>query len=254
MKAAIIIPARFASTRLPGKLLLSETGKPLIQHVYERALAVASASAVIIATDDKRIFDVVRSFGGDAMMTSPNHESGSARIAEAAHNLDADIIINLQGDEPEIDPEYIERLINVHRANNVFASTLACPFSIAGGPGSPTDNNAVKAILAEPLSAGARRAAYFTRALGVAPRTQTGAAANPGDYFLHLGLYAFSRQSLQCFAAAPQGALERAERLEQLRILEMGESIAVGLVERASPGVDTAEDYRAFVARAASAQ
>lgn len=251
MKAAIIIPARYASTRLPGKPLLGETGKPLIQHVYENARKVEQAPAVIVATDDARIFDAVTSFGGKAMMTSADHETGSARIAEAAANIDADIIINLQGDEPEIEPRHIERLIDLQIKTGAFASTLACPFpkDAVSGPGSPEDPSAVKAILGEKISEGAYWARYFTRHQAVWPRDETGRIEHPQNYYLHIGVYAFSRDSLMAFAAAPQGALEKIERLEQLRILERGENIAVEIILQAAPGIDTPDDYEAFVER-----
>ena len=254
MKAAIIIPARYASTRLPGKPLLAETGKPLIQHTYEQAKKSRRASAVIVATDDARIFDAVRSFGGEAMMTAKTHESGSARAAEAAAVLDAEIIVNLQGDEPEIDPRDLDRVIDLQASGAAFASTLACrfPADAISGPGSPEDPSAVKVILGNSLGANAFRAVYFTRAICPYPRDDHGSIAHPEDYFLHVGIYAFSRASLAAFANAPPGALEQIERLEQLRILEMGEAIAVGVIDRAAPGIDTPEDYQAFVTRCAS--
>ncbi len=253
MKAAILIPARFASTRLPGKPLLAETGKPLIQHVYEQAKKSRRASTVIVATDDARIFDTVRGFGGNAVMTSATHESGSARAAEAAAELDADIIVNLQGDEPEIDPGDLDTLIDIQAAGASFASTLACRFPVdaSSGSGSPDDPSAVKVILGNALGANASRAVYFTRVLCSYPRNQSGLIVEPEKYFLHVGVYAFSKESLAAFASAPPGALEQIERLEQLRILEMGEVIAAGIVKKAVPGIDTPEDYQAFVRRSA---
>ncbi len=251
MSAAIVIPARYASTRLPGKPLLARTGKPLIQHVYERACQVKSVQQVIVATDDERIFDCVAGFGGRVVMTRDDHESGSGRVAEASRELAADIIVNLQGDEPEIDPAHIDRLVALQEASGAFASTLACPFDASAtcGSGSPEDLAAVKAILGAQIDDGARWARYFTRRMGIWPRNDDGAIVSPADYFLHLGVYAFSKQSLARFASAPPGALEQAERLEQLRILEMGERIAVGIVPHAAPGIDTPEDYDAFVQR-----
>ncbi|WP_375202301.1 3-deoxy-manno-octulosonate cytidylyltransferase [Hyphococcus sp.] len=251
MKAAIVIPARYASTRLPGKPLLAETGKPLIQHVYENALKVREAACVIVATDDARIFDAVTGFGGKAVMTSDAHETGSARIAEAAETIDADIIVNIQGDEPEIEPHHIDELINLQATSGAFASTLACPFpsDATAGPGSPEDPSAVKALLGAALDENARWARFFTRHQAVWPRDADGRITRPERYYLHIGVYAFSKASLMAFAAAPAGALEKGERLEQLRILERGEKIAVGLIPRASPGIDTPEDYEAFVAR-----
>jgi len=251
MKAAIIIPARIASTRLPGKPLLAETGKPLIQHTYEQAKKSRCASRVIVATDDARIFDAVCGFGGEAVMTAAEHESGTARVAEAAKALDAEIIVNLQGDEPEIDPGDLDRLIDLQAAGYGFASTLACPFPAEAvlGPGSPDDPSAVKVILGAPLGANAFRAIYFTRALCPYPRDDRGLIADPQKYFLHVGVYAFSKASLDAFVAAPVGALERMEQLEQLRILEMGEFIVAGVVDKAAPGIDTPEDYSGFVKR-----
>ncbi len=250
--AAIIIPARYASERLPGKPLLSETGKPLIQHTYERAAACRAADAVIVATDDERIMRAVEDFGGRAVMTSDHHETGTARVAEAAAMVEAGVIVNLQGDEPEIDPAYLEKLIEIHGKSGAFASTLACRFSkeTATGPGSPDDPASVKVILAD--KEGAEDfywALFFTRDICAHPRTASGAISRPQDYFLHLGVYAFSRENLANFAQSPQSPLEQAAKLEQLRILEMGEKVAVGLVDGAAPGVDTPEDYAAFVKR-----
>jgi len=254
--AAIIIPARYASTRLPGKPLLSETGKPIIQHTYEQAMKCRRASSVIVATDDQRIFDVVSSFGGRAVMTSRDHATGSERIAEAAADLDAEIIVNLQGDEPEIDPDHLDFLISIQKECSVFASTLACPFSpqATAGPGSPDDCDAVKVILSQAKDrnikvTGAHYAKYFTRNICAHPRDGQGRICAPDKYFLHIGVYAYSRASLIAFAAAPKGALEQPAQLEQLRILEMGEKIAVGVVAASVPGIDTAEDYARFVAR-----
>lgn len=252
MKAAIIIPSRYASTRLPGKPLLSQTGKPLIRHVYERAMRVKRAEKVVVATDDERIFDAVTGFGGECVMTAAAHETGSARVAEAAEKLGADIIVNLQGDEPEIDPAHIDRLIHMQAAFKPFASTLVCPFppDAKTGAGSPDDPSAVKAILGAELAPNVFEARYFTRHVCPWPRDGDGAVASPSDYFLHAGVYAFSKDSLARFAKAPAGVLERAERLEQLRILEMGEKVIASVVDRAAPGIDTPEDYRLFVMRA----
>ncbi|MBB5519688.1 3-deoxy-manno-octulosonate cytidylyltransferase [Amphiplicatus metriothermophilus] len=242
MKAVIVIPARYASTRLPGKLLLEAGGKPLIQHTYERACQVRAADGVIVATDDARIFEAVRAFGGEAAMTDPAHTSGSARVAQAARGLDADVVVNLQGDEPEIDPAHIDRLIALQAARAPFASTLVCPFPPDARPDDPA---AVKAILGKRAAEGAYEALYFTRALAPFPRDRQD-APNPADYHLHIGVYAFRADALQCFAAAPEGRLERIEKLEQLRILEMGEKILAAEIPAAPPGVDTAADFDAF--------
>lgn len=254
MKAAIIIPARYASTRLPGKPLLAETGKPLIQHTYEQAMRAKMASEVIVATDDRQIADAVTGFGGRASMTKSDHETGSGRVAEAAAAVDADIIVNLQGDEPEIEPAHIDKLIRMASDIDCFAATLACPFDkhANAGSGSPEDPAAVKAILGDTLGEGVRRARYFTRSLCPYPRDASGAIVAPERYYLHIGIYAFARDNLMRFSAWDAGALESAERLEQLRILERGETIAVGMVNAAPAGIDTPEDYQAFVQRCAA--
>lgn len=258
MSALALIPARFASTRLPGKPLLAETGKPLILHVVEQAMAAASVAQVAVATDDARIVEAVEASGARAVMTDAGHESGSERIAEAARvlaeeGLAFDVVLNVQGDEPEMSPEHLDRLVAAHRASGAFASTLACPFPADAlvGPGSPADPNCVKAVL-RPWAEGVFEALYFTRALAPYPRDAGGAVTDPTEYRLHLGVYAFSPESLQRFAAAPPSRLERTEKLEQLRILDMGERIAVAEVVAGAPGVDTPEDYAAFVKRFAA--
>ncbi|NWG70312.1 MAG: 3-deoxy-manno-octulosonate cytidylyltransferase [Parvularculaceae bacterium] len=248
MKAVIIIPARMASTRLPGKMLLMAGGRPLIQHAYERARASKRASRVVIATDDARILAAARAFGAEAVMTDPAHKSGSERAAEAARGLDADIIVNVQGDEPELDPKALDRLIELQGSLKPFASTLVAPFPERARLDDPA---AVKAILGRKVSApgdsgAAFEALYFTRAL--APYPRDGAPARE-DYFLHIGVYAFRPDALQTFAQAAEGRLERIERLEQLRILEMGERLLAAVVGDAAPGIDTPEDFAAFKRR-----
>jgi 3-deoxy-manno-octulosonate cytidylyltransferase (CMP-KDO synthetase) len=247
MRAVIVIPARMASTRLPGKMLLEAGGKPLIQHTYERARAAKRADRVVIATDDERIATAARGFGAEAAMTDPNHKSGSERAAEAARALDADVIVNVQGDEPELDPAALDRLIALQSALKPFCSTLACAFPARAALDDPS---AVKAILgrkvAAPDGGAAYEALYFTRALAPYPRDS---APRREDYFLHIGVYAFRPDALQAFARAPESRLERIERLEQLRILEMGERMLAAVVAEAAPGVDTPEDLAAFRAR-----
>ena len=251
MRTAVIIPARYASTRLPGKPLLAESGKPLIQHTYEQAKKSAKATSVIVASDDDRIIAAVEGFGGRAVMTAASHTTGSARIAEAAKEIDADIIVNLQGDEPEIEPGHIDRVIELAEGNDCFAATLACPFpkSAKEGQGSPGDPSAVKAILGETIGKNAFWARYFTRHISPFPRDKEGRAQHPEQYFLHLGIYAFAKARLEEFSSASEAPLERAEKLEQLRILEMGGKIAVGIVNNSAPGIDTREDYNAFLGR-----
>lgn len=253
MKSLIIIPARYASSRLPAKPLLVQTGKPLLQHTWEQAKK-STANQVIIATDDDRIAQVAKDFGADVAMTSPDHESGTARVAEVAKEMTADVIVNMQGDEPEVDPAHLDALINLHSTSMAsvrpaFASTLVCPFGGAvRGLSSPDDPSCVKAVLSAPQG-GVRRALYFSRSLVPYPRDAQGTVKNPADYYLHIGLYAFSPQTLQKFNALPLSRLEAIEKLEQLRILEAGEDIAAAIVSHAAPGIDTPEDYAAFVAR-----
>jgi len=245
MDVIAIIPARYASTRFPGKPLANETGKPLIQHVYERVAQARRARRCIVATDDERIAAAVRSFGGDAVMTRPDHPSGTDRIAEVVRGLpggDNDIIVNVQGDEPELEPEYLDRLTErlAREPGECPIATLACPFP---ADADPRDPNAVKVVV---NSAG--RALYFSRALIPYPR-DAGAAGRPAACLLHLGVYAYRRSFLLKLAAWPPGVLEQVEKLEQLRVLERGVALAVEIVEHASVGIDTPRDYEQFVAR-----
>ncbi|NHK29270.1 3-deoxy-manno-octulosonate cytidylyltransferase [Parvularcula flava] len=261
----IVIPARYASSRLPGKPLLVAGGKPLIQHTYEKA-AAASADRVIVATDDERILETVRGFGGEAVMTSADHQTGTARVAEAAEKVAAaegevaDIIVNMQGDEPETDPAHLDALIAVHRAalgseRPAFVSTLVCPFAPepADGPGSPQDPSCVKALLGHQRPDGGCDALYFSRALAPYPRDEGGRVTDPTAYYLHIGIYAFSAASLKAYDTLPAGRLEAIEKLEQLRILEAGERIAAAIVPQAAPGIDTPADFEAFKKRLAAA-
>ncbi|MFQ5411361.1 MAG: 3-deoxy-manno-octulosonate cytidylyltransferase [Phycisphaerae bacterium] len=242
MNTVAIIPARFASTRFPGKPLARETGKYLIQHVHEKVRSARSIDDVIIATDDERILEAVHSFGGRAAMTRPDHPSGTDRIAEVARRLDADLIVNVQGDEPEIDPAHLDRLVDaLADPADLSLATLACPFSRQADP---TDPNAVKVVLDHQ-----GRALFFSRALIPYPRASAGHPVAPEHWLLHIGVYAYRRETLLELAALPPTPLEQSERLEQLRALEHGYSIAVVLVEFAAIGIDTPADYAAFVAR-----
>ena len=240
MKVVAVIPARYGSTRLPGKPLLRATGKYLIQHVYERVCQASGVEQVIVATDDERIVDAVCSFGGTAVMTRPDHASGTDRVAEVAAGLEAEIIVNVQGDEPEIDPQHVERVADVLACRyDCRMATLACPFP---ADLDPRDPNAVKVVV--DLSG---CALYFSRSVIPYSRDDAGVAAC--DLLLHLGIYAYRRRFLLEYARWPRGRLERLEKLEQLRVLERGEKIAVGIVEQASRGIDTRAEYEAFVAR-----
>jgi 3-deoxy-manno-octulosonate cytidylyltransferase (CMP-KDO synthetase) len=238
MRTAIIIPARFASSRLPGKPLLRATGKYLIQHVYERAL-LASADEVVIATDDSRIMEAVASFGGRAMLTRSDHPTGTDRVAEVAQKLKADVIVNLQGDEPLIDSASLDFLPSLLRQDHeAVMATLAVPITSSE---SWQDPNCVKVVRD-------RRggALYFSRS--PIPHVRDGAADfRSGEFLQHLGLYAYRRHFLLELAQLPPEPLEELEKLEQLRVLALGYRIAVGVVAHVGGGVDTPADYERFV-------
>lgn len=246
MTAIAVIPARFGATRMPGKPLARETGKYLIQHVYERAAAARGIDRVIVATDDARILDAVRSFGGEAVMTRSDHPCGTDRIAEVAIGLNCDVVLNVQGDEPEIDPAQLDQLVELLEDDAAAdIATLACPFAVLEGA-DPRDPNAVKVVLDA-----AGRAIYFSRAMIPYPRIhqETGATYQPAPYLLHLGVYAYRRTTLLELAGLAPTPLERTEKLEQLRWLEHGRRIAVAVVDSAAVGIDTPDDYKAFVKR-----
>lgn len=239
----IVIPARFGSERLKGKMLLAETGKPLIQHTWEACKSLDGVD-VLIATDHEDIVTAARGFGAEVVMTDPAHPSGTARVAEAAKGRDATMVVNCQGDEPEVEPGNIRKLIEGHDAamrepRQAFISTLACPFPVGIDP---TDPNAVKVVTTN-KGGPAEDALYFSRSIMPYPRK--------GEHRpkMHIGLYAFSTESLARFAGMEPSGLAHTESLEQLTALEAGERVAVIMVDRASPGIDTAEDYQAFVRR-----
>lgn len=241
MKTAVIIPARYASSRLPGKPLLRETGKYLIQHVYERALG-ARANVVLVATDDDRIARAVREFGGEVRMTRADHPSGTDRVAEVARTLDADVIVNLQGDEPLAEPAHIDLLSGMvlSDANAPEVATLAVPLTSREAWQNP---NCVKVVCTPD-----GQALYFSRS--PIPFVRDGEpdfAATPPNFFHHLGLYAYRKDFLLRLAASPPSPLEQLEKLEQLRVFAIGGRIRVGVVRDVAAGVDTPADYRRFV-------
>jgi len=245
MHAVAVIPARFASTRFPGKPLADRTGKPLIQHVYEQVIKATSIGRVIVATDDDRIADAVKSFGGEVAMTRADHLNGTSRIAEVAASLDAHTIVNVQGDEPDIDPEHIDRAVAALAEHEDCAvSTLASPFSEDEDPRNP---NIVKVV-----TDAQGRALYFSRALIPHQRDVLPAAKSQqptAHHLKHIGLYVYRKDFLLRFATLAPTPLELAEQLEQLRILEHGERIAVAIVDARYHGIDTPEQYEAFVNR-----
>lgn len=246
MPTVIVIPARYASTRLPGKPLLADTGKPLIQHVVERARLVRGAAEVVVATDDERIRAAVEGFGGRAVMTRSDHPSGTDRVAEAVAELDADVVVNLQGDEPLFDPAGVDLLIQLLADEpGADVSTLATPIRDVGVYRDP---NCVKVVRDD-----RGRALLFSRS--PVPFVRDGEpdfAADPPRFLLHLGVYAYRRAALERFTRTPPHWLEQSEKLEQLRLLAAGGIIQVGVVSAGHRGVDTPDDYRAFVAAVGS--
>ncbi|MEZ5928472.1 MAG: 3-deoxy-manno-octulosonate cytidylyltransferase [Parvularculaceae bacterium] len=248
MKAVIIIPARLASTRLSEKLLQKVGGKTILQHTYERARQSKKASRVIIAADDERIRAAACAFGGEVVMTNRAHRSGTERVAEAARDVDADIVVNVQGDEPEMEPEHIDRLISAQAKYGPFASTLVCPFPSTASVDNPAR---VKAVLGPRLRSSSEHnpvfnAIFFTRAPAPFPRDGSLTCV---DHFLHIGIYAFKKQTLLAFARMREGINERIEKLEQLRIVEERKRIIAVLVDHGAPGIDTPDDLAAFRAR-----
>jgi len=241
MKSAIVIPARYASSRLPGKPLLKSTGKYLIQHVYEKACQSKHASHVVVATDDSRIMAAVQSFGGNVVMTRRDHPSGTDRVAEVARNLDVDVIVNLQGDEPLVDPAALDMLPDLLAAEpNARMATLAMPLLSLEAYRSP---NVVKVVCDQK-----GRALYFSRSPIPMVRDGEPQLAAKSQLFLHhLGLYAYRKSALLELATMPPHPLEETEKLEQLRVLAMGWQVQVGVVEHAGRGVDTPDDYQRFV-------
>ncbi|MBV8610465.1 MAG: 3-deoxy-manno-octulosonate cytidylyltransferase [Singulisphaera sp.] len=240
MEIVAVIPARFSSTRLPGKPLLSETGRPLIQHVVEAARRARRLDRVIVATDDARIAEAVARFGCEYRMTRTDHPSGTDRVAEVAAALDgAGIVVNLQGDEPEVTGAALDRVVSLLEDDpGAPMATLATPIR---ADAVYRDPSCVKVVLSR-----SGRALYFSRS--PIPHHRDGPSGATLAH-LHLGLYAYRRDFLLGLAQLPPSPLERAEKLEQLRALEAGYPIAVGIVEEPSLGVDTPEDYRQFVAR-----
>jgi 3-deoxy-manno-octulosonate cytidylyltransferase (CMP-KDO synthetase) len=244
-RSYVVIPARYASTRLPRKMLLCETGKTLLQHTYESASAAKRPTGVLIATDHAEIAREVERFRGDFVMTSPDCASGTDRVAEVARKLPrAEILVNVQGDEPEMSPDNIDRLIELLEQNPAAGmATLCTPLR---SPEQLTNPACVKVVFDN-----GGRALYFSRSPIPFVRDPDPSQPfnQPPNYFQHLGIYAFRRDVLLEVSALPPSSLEQAEKLEQLRILQSGGTILVGVVSHATSGIDTPADYAAFVAR-----
>lgn len=244
-KALAIIPARMASTRLPGKPLLRETGKPLIQHVVENAQLATSLDRIVVATDDEPIVDTVRGFGGEAVLTG-EHPNGTSRIAEALTLLDAnhELIVNVQGDEPEIKPAVIDALVaGLTEDKDAPMATLCSRFAADEDPTNPNIVKLVRGVNA--------RALYFSRSLVPFDRDHGGVSVeSQAAYWKHPGLYAYRRDFLlNVYPALSPTPLEGMEKLEQLRVLEHGHAIAVIEADAPEPGIDTPDQYAAFVKR-----
>ncbi|MGO8751541.1 MAG: 3-deoxy-manno-octulosonate cytidylyltransferase [Thermoguttaceae bacterium] len=239
----IVIPARLASSRLPRKLLLRETGKSLIRHTYESARRATLPIGVCVACDAQEIFDEVRSFGGEVEMTDPAAACGTDRVAEVARRRnDVDIVVNVQGDEPEIAGESIDRAVRLLEENPaVPMSTLATPIRCR----SQWEDPACVKVVFDAHG----RALYFSRSPIPYPREWDAAllSANPPNFYQHVGLYAYRRDFLLEISRMPQCRLEQIEKLEQLRVLHAGYSILVGVVDEPTFGIDTPADYEAFV-------
>lgn len=258
MTTIAVIPARYDSTRFPGKPLAQDTGKYLIEHVYERATRAACVDRVIVATDDERIFEAVRSFGGEVQMTRADHPNGTHRVAEVASGLDLgrdDIVFNIQGDEPELDPRILDKLVALLKLGPTMRiATPAARFADDGpteGRGSPADPACVKVVVGTD-----GRALYFSRSLIPYPRATNGRVDRPSRWLLHLGVYAFRADVLRTIIEAPCGprdGLDAVESLEQLHWLWLGFGIGVVVVEHRHAGIDTPEEYAAFVQRTLAA-
>ena len=237
----VVIPARYGSSRFEAKVLAKDTGKFLVQHTYERALCAKSVSKVLIATDNEQVTHACESFGAECMMTSPLHTSGTDRIAEAVKGIEAEIIVNLQADEPEIEPEYIDYVASLLAENgDADMATLVAEFENDEDIGNP---NIVKAITDTH-----GRAIYFSRSVIPYDR-QAGGVGTAGQYLRHLGIYAYRRDFLLEYTALEQSFLEKSEKLEQLRAIEHGYTIITGKVAHAWQGIDTAQQYAEFVVR-----
>jgi 3-deoxy-manno-octulosonate cytidylyltransferase (CMP-KDO synthetase) len=236
MKVLALIPARYASNRLPGKPLVDIAGKPMIQHVYERVRTSAAIDRVVVATDDQRIYDHVVGFGGEAVMTSTDHISGTDRIAAAAEELgDGDIIVNVQGDEPMIDPAILDTLL--HGLKEVECD-CATPITRITTVRELFDTNVVKVALRKDFSP-----LYFSRSpIPWIRDRQPEEWLALHTFYRHIGIYAYRRDALKKFVAATPSPLELVEQLEQLRMLDLGMSMLCVGAEYAGVAVDTPED------------
>ncbi len=233
-RVAAIIPARYASTRLPGKPLADIGGRPMVEHVYRRVAAASTVETVVVATDDARVVQAVLAFGGNARMTRRDHLSGTDRVAEVADSLDHDLIVNVQADEPLIEPEMIDLAVAACRNNpSVVMSTLRCPL-----------RNEADRLASDVVKVAIDRQGYalfFSRAAIGHSRVADG-APGASSVAKHIGLYVYRRPFLLTLRQLEPTPLERAERLEQLRVLEHGYRILTAATEHEAIGVDTPAD------------
>jgi 3-deoxy-manno-octulosonate cytidylyltransferase (CMP-KDO synthetase) len=232
-KVIVVIPARYGSTRLPGKPLVPLAGQPMIQRVYARAKLAQTVHRVIVATDDERIIKAVEGFGGEARMTRPDHRTGTERVAEVAARETGDVFVDVQGDEPLLDPAAVDAAVSALLSDSgTSVSTVATPIKL---PADIMDPNVCKVVLDFD-----ENALYFSRA--PIPWVRDTAAKLQVRHLKHLGLYVFRRDALLEYPTLPQGELERIEQLEQLRWLENGWKIRVAEVEHDAISVDVPED------------
>lgn len=253
MKAALLLPARLASTRLPRKLLLDRSGKTVLEHTLERAREAQTLSGGLItrirvAADDEQLIDIARRFGVEAVMTRADHSSGTDRIAEAAETLSEELIVNLQSDEPEIDPASVVLAARLLADGNCTApmSTLAVPIY--------DQEKFLKTSVVKVVVSSTGNALYFSRAPIPHVRDEADAGlwrrdGRPIFGYHHLGLYAYRREFLLGYRNLPPSVLEKLEKLEQLRAIEAGHIIKIGIVASNPPGIDTPEEYESFLNR-----
>ncbi len=244
MTTIAAIPARYASSRLPGKVLLRETGKPLVQHVVESVRSARRIERAIVVTDDARVVQAVRDFGGEAVLTSDTARTGTDRLAEVTHILrldDDDVIVNIQGDEPEMPPECVDLAADLLAESKADIATLATAI---------TPDEAARLHFTKVVLRTDGTAMYFSRARIPHDRDAIGGV----PYYLHHGIYAYTAGFLRRFAAWPTTPAERAEKLEQLRALEHGATIAVALVNYRGARIDTPEEYQDFVRKVREGQ
>jgi len=231
VKIVGVIPARYASTRFPGKPLVMINGKPMIQHVYENSRKSKKLNRLIVATDDEKIYNTVMRFWGEVVMTSTKHKSGTDRIGEVVQNIDFDIVVNIQGDEPSINYRNIDRAIEpLIKDNRINVSTLCCKITDIKEINNP---NVVKVVFDKN-----KFAVKFSR------KIIPDSSKRKANYYKHIGLYVYRKNYLMKLVKMKQSKLEKSEKLEQLRILENGEKIKVVEVKQDPISIDTKEDLK----------